>query len=527
MRDSTRSHGFMKTGSGKLASLRSIHPQYRVGAKSCDGGDDSHVRAMWDEEFFGHDLPPNYIISREGSVDEHHSKRKDSGSSRRDLTELSPREQAMWDEEFLGHELPSNYRISRDKTSEQDSSRRKESDNSSSRRGPKKSNSGEKSGCRGSSHRHARFMSEDTFEYHFDRTVDTYVLCDKKPASCKANGSSNLDTNGGGGGARDRSVRTKEESCTKEETFEERALRFGVEDWNLVGKKWSHSESKSSRRSSRRGIFHSPSGSDSSSLVSTLESSSFSCGSEGSSFAKGDYAASGYSQSNGFSMSSVRIPLSALARPSTDANGEGEKVTDDAQFVELTLLDRSKSDASDAKPKESGAAEQENGNFLEFNFLDGRMVESPDDEDVEAEEEGNGQSGRKFSIRLKDEDVSSEEFAERSAATPTVYQSATTQSPESESFFGSSHDSDWSGTHSISTERGGPTSARDVGDRGDVEDDASVYTEDRTEDWSSETQFFDANSASVPPKKVSSTSGGSKEHIQLGHRGELAAWARS
>ncbi|KAL2645157.1 hypothetical protein R1flu_012744 [Riccia fluitans] len=348
-------------------------------AKSVNGGDDSHVRnAMWDEEFLGHDLPPNYIISlEEKSADERHSKRKSSVSSRDESTKLNPGEQEMWDEEFIGHELPSNYRISREKVSE-DLTLRKAT-NSGSRRCQKTcSYSGEKASIKGgTAHRHARFMSEDTLEFHFDRTVDSYVL---KPA----NGASDIDNARSSG---DGSVRPEDESCsTKEGTFEERALRFDAEDWNLVDKNWNQSsEAKSSRRSSRRGIFHSPSGSDTS-LVSTLESSSFSFGSDGSSLAKADDSRQLIGHSN------VKVPTPVRSCGPVD-NTDEEKVTDDR-------------DASTAR----------------------------------------GPAG--------------------------VFESA------------------------------------------HLDDEASVYTEDRTEDWSSDTQFFDANSSSAS-KKSSSSSRSSKEHIQL------------
>ncbi|KAL3698524.1 hypothetical protein R1sor_012600 [Riccia sorocarpa] len=497
MRDGSRSHGFMKAAPAKLtSSLRSIHPQSRASsAKSVDGGDDSNLRAMCDEEFLGHDLPPNYIISREDkSADERQSRRKSSVSSRDDCyTKLSPGEQEMWDEEFLGHELPSNYRISREKGSG-DLTQRKAM-YSGGRRGQKKSsNSGEKTTNKGGiAQRHARFMSEDTLDFHFDRTADSYVL---KPAISEETGASDDNARSCGNG----SLHPEDESCTKEGRFEERALRFSADDWNLVDKKWNQSsDTKSSRRPSRRGIFHSPSGSDTS-LVSTLESSSFSCGSDGSSLAKADDT----SQSNGHL--SVRIPALVESCGPDDSAIE-EKATDDRQFLELSSFSRSRSDTPDSKPSDSGI-EPEKGTFLEFNFFDGRMVESRDDDEVETDD-ATGQSGRNFSFGSKDDDASSDELVERSVATPTVYQSATTQSPESESFFGSSHGSDWSGSQSVSTVQG----RSGVRDSADLDDDASVYTEDRTEDWSSDTQYFDANSSAS--KISTSSSRSSKEHIQL------------
>ncbi|GLJ21490.1 hypothetical protein SUGI_0396820 [Cryptomeria japonica] len=101
----------------------------------------------------------------------------------------------------------------------------------------------------------------------------------------------------------------------KGESFQERALRFGVLDWSLL-EKWNRNRGRGQRS------FHSPSGSDTSSSFSTLGSSSFSCRSDHSSSAKREMSPSSslHTYLNSSSVSSTN--LHGLSYLSSPTNGQ-------------------------------------------------------------------------------------------------------------------------------------------------------------------------------------------------------------
>eukprot|EP01018_Ginkgo_biloba_P033357 Gb_11952 [translate_table: standard] len=153
------------------------------------------------------------------------------------------------------------------------------------------------------------------------------------------------------------------QSRERGETFQERALHFGVLDWSLL-EKWNRKQGGKGRRRS----FHSPSGSDTSSSFSTLESSSFSCRSEASSFTRRERSPPNSLNSYLNSASVSTCNPQCLSQSSSPAKGQQRHVIyvdglrNDSEQMSTSYL-QMKAD-SESLPNE----------YLDFKFLEGNIV---------------------------------------------------------------------------------------------------------------------------------------------------------
>lgn len=152
------------------------------------------------------------------------------------------------------------------------------------------------------------------------------------------------------------------QQAEKGESFQERALRFGVLDWSLL-EKWNRNRGRGQRG------FHSPSGSDTSSSFSTLGSSSFSCRSDHSSSAKREMSPSSslHAYLNSSSVSSTN--LHGLSYSSSPTNGQER----DPSCVE-GLRHGSKKSFPNVQIKTD--CEGKHYEHLDFKFLQRKVVDS-------------------------------------------------------------------------------------------------------------------------------------------------------
>lgn len=150
----------------------------------------------------------------------------------------------------------------------------------------------------------------------------------------------------------------------KADSFQERALRFGVLDWGVL-EKWNRNKGgKGPRRS-----FNSPSGSDTSSSFSTLGSSSFSCKSEASYSAKRERSPSSslHSYLNSTSSSSIKPHCrSHSSSPSKGQERYGVLVEDSRHGSKETSLRAQLVTDSESPPNE----------YFDFKLLEGKMVKN-------------------------------------------------------------------------------------------------------------------------------------------------------
>lgn len=149
----------------------------------------------------------------------------------------------------------------------------------------------------------------------------------------------------------------------KADSFQERALRFGVLDWSLL-EKWNHKKGgKGPRRS-----FNSPSGSDTSSSFSTLGSSSFSCRSEASYSAKRERSPSSlHSYLNSASSSSIKPHC--RSHSSSPSKGQ-ERYT--------VLVEGSRHGSKETPPCAQLVTDTRSphNEYLDFKLLEGKMMKN-------------------------------------------------------------------------------------------------------------------------------------------------------
>lgn len=150
----------------------------------------------------------------------------------------------------------------------------------------------------------------------------------------------------------------------KTDSFQERALRFGVLDWSLL-EKWNRKKGgKGPRRS-----FNSPSGSDTSSSFSTLESSSFSCRSEASYSAKRERSPSSSLLSYLNSASSSSVKPHCRSHSSSPSKGQ-------ERYSVCVEGSRHGSKETSLRTQLVTDTESPHNEYFDFNLLEGKMVKN-------------------------------------------------------------------------------------------------------------------------------------------------------